>query len=229
MENATLEDNYANRPQSYSTGDPFYNEEFSDDNWQVFIDNKLVKHKKVFDKLQDNTKCSVFKDILTKLYKKLNDKLRKGNESFIFKKCHALLIGLLFCKGENIEKINFLFQLFATESKFTKTSEFSEFQYAIYLLASYCMLAVRVELAGSSDDFPSLEKDKIKQLLDACENKDCKNLVEVTDKRFFGDEGNKEYFLEDFKGLFQKANKEENLGFILTSKGIRYLLEKNNV
>lgn len=229
MENATLEDNYANKPVSYSCQDPWFNEEISEDNFQVFIDNKIIKHKNLYDKLQDESKRSVFKDILAKFYKKLNDKLKRANESFTFKKYHALIPGFLFCKGQNITKIKFLFDLFAKDAKFSKTSEFTDFQYAIYLAASYVMLAVRVDLVGATDDFQAMEKSKIKELLDACQERDCSNLVNVTDNRFFGEDGKKEYFIEDFKSLFTIAAKEESLGFILTSRGIRYLLEKNNV
>ena len=86
MENATLEDNYSDRILSFSCNDPWFNEEMTEDHFQVFIDNKIVKHKAVVDKLQDDTKCSVFKDIMIKFYKKLNDKLKRGNENFTFKK-----------------------------------------------------------------------------------------------------------------------------------------------
>ena len=136
---------------------------------------------------------------------------------------------LLFCKGQNVTKIKFIFNLFAENGKFTKTQNFSEFQFAWYLSASYVILAIRVDLGGNYADFSTLENDTIKGLLDACQNKDCEHLVEVVDKKYFGEDGSKEYFIEDFKQLFARPSKEDSLGFILTSKGIRWMLEKNNV
>ena len=231
MENATIEDNLAEMPNSYSCHDAFFNEDLSEDAFQVFIEKKIIKHKALYEKLsQDEGKCSKFKDIMAKFYKKLNSKLSKAKEGFVFKKWHALLFGFVYCKGENVSKIKFLFNLFAEESKFGKSSDFSDFQEALYLTCSYCTIAVRVELVESySEDFPAVPQDELKKLLDACQQKDCQNLVTVTDNRFFGEDGRKEYFVEEFKTLFNKSNKEECLGFILSAKGIRYLMEKNNV
>lgn len=229
MENATLEDNYSEKP-TYTCQDEFYNKEISEDDFQVFIDNKIIKHRAVYDKLAaDAKKSQTFKDILIKFYKKLDAKLKKGDSEFTFKKWHCLIPAFLFGKGMNVTKIKFLFELFAKEGKFTKSKEFSDFQYAMYLGASFTMLSVRVDLSNSSDEFPAIDKAELKKLLDACQEKDCKNLVDVIDKKFFGEDGKKEYFFEDFKNLFTHSVKEESLGFILSARGIRYLLEKNNV
>lgn len=230
MDNATLEENYADRPVTYTCHDSFYNEDMSEDAFQIFVDNKICKHKAIYDKVQKNeAEASVFKDILLKLYKRFTDKLKKEDENFAFKKWHALLFGWLYCKGNNITKIKFLFDLFANEAKFAKNSDFTVFQKALYLLASYTLLTVRAMDINGTDDFPNMDNAKIKELLDACQQKDCDNLVQVTDNRFFGEDGSKTYFIEDFKTLFTKANKEESLAFILSAKGVRYLLEKNNV
>lgn len=230
MNNATLKDDYTEKIANFSSKDPWFNEEMSEDNFQVFIDNKIVKHPAIYNKLAgDETKCSIFKDIMIKLYKKLNDKIKRGNENFVFAKEHALIPGLLFCKSDNNTKIKFLFDLFSENSKFVKTSDFSDFQYAIYLAASYVILAIRVDLSGNYNEFVELDNNRIKTLLDACQEKDCKHLVEVIDSKFFTAEGTTEYYLQDFKGLFMKSNKDENFGFILTTKGIRHFLELNNV
>ena len=229
MDTATIADNYSDKIANFSCHDDWFNEDLSEDYYQVFVDNKIVKHSAIFDTLQNETYCSVFKDIMIKFYKKLNDKIKRENENFTFKKCHALILGLLFCKGSNISKIKFLFDLFSVDGKFTNTSEFTEFQYSLYLAASYVILAIRVDLSGNYSDFQSMNTQEIKKLLDACENKDCKHLVEVINNKYFNEDGAKEYFIEDFKGLFSNSSKDQCFGFILTSAGIRYLLEQNNV
>ena len=121
MDNATLEENYADRPVTYTCHDSFYNEDMSEDAFQIFVDNKICKHKAIYDKVQKNeAEASVFKDILLKLYKRFTDKLKKKDENFTFKKWHGLLFGWLYCKGNNITKIKFLFDLFANDAKVGK-------------------------------------------------------------------------------------------------------------
>ena len=208
METATVDDNFGNMPTTYSYKDPFFTEELNEDAFQVFIENKIIKHKVLYEKLtQDDEKCSKFKDIMLRIYKKLNDKLKKASETFSFKKFHALTLGLVYCKGDNISKIKFLFNLFANESKFGKSPEFTEFQEALYLICSYVSIAVRVDLAELyRQEFPPISTEDLKKLLDPCQHKDCKNLVQVIDNRIFGEDGSKSYFIEEFKILFNTTN-----------------------
>ena len=232
MSNATIDEDFKDMKPTYNFKEEWFNEEITEDAFQVFIEKKIIKHKALYEKLtQDEEKSSKFKDIMAKCYKKLNDKLKKANEGFTFKKFHALTLGFVYCKGDNISKIKFLFNLFADEeSKLCKCSEFSEFQEALYLLCSYVAIAVRVDLAELyREEFISIPKEDLKKLLDPCQHKDCQHLVEVTDNRFFGVDGRKKYTIEEFKTVFSLSNKEECFGFILTSRGVRYLLEQNNV
>lgn len=230
MENSTVEDDYSKRPANFNASDPWVFEDMSEDDLVVFLDNKIVKHKAIYDKMQDGRKPMLFKDILVTYCKKLAEKLGKKDPDFKFKKWHAMLIAFLYCKGQNITRAKFVYDLFAKDGKFGKSEDFSAFQYALYLTASFAALSTRTGMSESyEEDFPKLEKEKIKELLDACQEKDCKNLVTVIDNKFFGEDGSISYPFEDFIKLIKKSDKDESLGFILSSKGIRYFLEKYNV
>ena len=86
-ENATLEDDYTKNTLEYSSNDAFYSESISSDYFQSFIENKLLKHKLLYDDAESNEKTtSIFKSFLLESYKGLGKKLsqdinQKGNEA----------------------------------------------------------------------------------------------------------------------------------------------------
>ena len=66
----------------------------------------------------------------------------------------------------------------------------------------------------------------MKKLLDSSELKDSEHLVGVTNNLLFPTEG-KQYSYEEFKRIFEKG--ESSLGWLISAKGVRAMLEKNNV
>ena len=65
-------------------------------------------------------------------------------------------------------------------------------------------------------------------MLNTCELKDSMHLVDVTiDTMFKGNEGGIDY--ETFKTKLQLQEKENGLGYLFSAKGVRKLLEANNV
>ena len=75
----------------------------------------------------------------------------------------------------------------------------------------------------------AIDRDKLKELLNTSELKDCKNLVTITNKLMFGEDLSLSYNYQDFKMKFSNEDKDTSFGFLLSPSGIRYMLEKNNV
>lgn len=232
MDNATVPDDYSNRPKSYSRSAPYYNEHLSSDLFQSFIENKILKHPQIYTKAGENeTLAGIFKQNLLNIQKGLITKLDSHKKAQnlepdkeCFKKSHAMAIGLIYCSGSNVSKVRFLFNLFQENDSLAPSEEFKDFLLSLFLIPSYSLLYSRNKLASQSEigEFP---KDKMKELLDCCELKDSVNLVEVACKEIFISEQGIRY--SQFKELFER--KESSLGWILTAKGIRENLEKNNV
>ena len=232
--NATLQDDYSKRPPKFSSHDPFFTEELSPEMFQSFIENKIFKHPSLYVKAGENESlASLFKESLLFIHKSLLSKLDQNDKNNgankpknEFRKMHALAIGLLYCVGTNVSKIRILFDLFSDGGRLGKSSNLHEFLIALFLIPSYCMLYSRNKLSGREDlgEFP---KETMKQLLDCCELKDSVNLVTVTEKMLFPIDG-KSYSYEEFKALFELKT-DASLGWLISPKGIRHMLEKNNV
>ena len=86
LDNATLEDDYSKITLEYSSNDAFYSESFSKDLFQSFIENKLLKHKILYDESENNERgISIFKTFLLESYVELGKKIaqdikQKGNK-----------------------------------------------------------------------------------------------------------------------------------------------------
>lgn len=237
-ENSTLEDDYNKSNIEYSMNDKFYDEIFSTDYFQSFIENKILKHKALYEEAGNNERItSIFKEGFLELNNALGLKLSqdaksKGNENAdknsIVKKGNVIAYGILFCGGANYVKTKALFNLFQQDGEIKKSDKFSEFLLSLFILASYAMASARNKLKKYSE-IGNIEKEKLKELLDSSELKDCQNLVEVTNKLIFGQDLSASLNYADFKMKFADENKDTSLGFLLTSSGIRFMLQKHNV
>lgn len=234
LENATLPDDFTKKPDKYSKKDEFFNTEFSEELFQSFIENKILKHQNLYSKAGENeTLALTFKDILLQLHKNLNIKLsqsykEKGVEvtGNVVKKSHIAAIGFLYCGGQNVFKVRFLFDVFNNDGNFEKDNELDDFLLALFLLPSYCMLATRNKIHKTNSEIEQLSKEVMKKILDTCELKDSENLVNVFNQALFPTPESK-YSYGSFKNLFDKSN--NTAGWLLSPKGIRNMLEKNNV
>ena len=75
-DNATLEDDYSKANLDISSNDAFYNEQFYQDTFQSFIENKILKHKTLYDEASSNERItSIFKTILMQGHYALGQKL----------------------------------------------------------------------------------------------------------------------------------------------------------
>ena len=232
LETATQSDNYSPNPETYSKNDPFFNEPISSDLFQSFIENKMFKHPNLYTKVGNNeVLASICKDCLLEIYRSLRMKLQQSDEldglqkeDERIKKYHLIALGILYCSGRNVSKVRLIHDLFKENNNFTNSKELKDFLLALFLIPSYCTLSARNKIGKMNKEIGELGNEKMKLILDTCELKDSKNLVQVTEKKIFE---NSNLNIENFKRLF--SDKENGIGYLLTCKGIRNTLEKNNV
>ena len=237
-ENATLEDNYDKANVNVSMEEPFFCELFSNDIFQSFIENKILKHKAIYELAGSNEKMvSIFKETFLAANNGLGLKLaqsakEKGDENAdknsIIKKGDAIAYGLLYCAGANYIKIRALFNLFKKDDQLKPSDKFGEFLLSIFIISSYGMVSARNKLS-KFDEVGEIEKDKLKELIGTSELKDCQNMVEVTKKMLFGQDLSVGLSYQNFKDKFEVNDKDNSLAFLLTSSGVRYMIQKNNL
>ena len=236
---ATLEDNYQNATIDYSLNNPpFFKEEFNNAIFQSFLENKILKHKAVYEEASNNdTATAIFKEcfmaVNTGLGLKLyQDATGKGNNSVdknnIIKKGDCIGYGLLYCCGQNNIKIKSIFNIFQENGTIKKNDFFSRFLLSTFLIASYGMINARNKL-NSFEEIGAITKEKLAELIDTSELKDSQHLVEVTNKLLFGEDFSQGLNYSQFQAKFENKNKDTSLAFLLSSNGIRYMLSKHNV
>ncbi len=231
LENAVNEEDYNNKELNF---DKILIDSISIDEFQSFIENKIFKHPVVIYKLNEisNTIC---KDNLLEIYKSLNKKLiqfdkenNNNNNNNRIKKYNILAFGVLFCNGKNISKIKNIFEIFknkTTNNLEKNSNEFNDFILTLCLIPAYCTIYSRNKLNESyNNELGDFDTELIKKILDASELKDSVNLCKIVCEKIFENE-NVNY--EKWENLF--VDEENGIGFILSPKGIRNMLEKNNV
>ena len=233
LENAVNEEDYNNKELNF---DKILIDNISIDEFQSFIENKIFKHPVVIYKLNEisNTIC---KDNLLEIYKSLNKKLiqfdkennnNNNNNNNRIKKYNILAFGVLFCNGKNISKIKNIFEIFknkTTNNLEKNSNEFNDFILTLCLIPAYCTIYSRNKLGNYTKELGQIQTDLLKQILEKSELKDSVNLYKIIINKIF--ENKKEIDIYQWKNLFE--NKENGIGFILNPKGIRNMIELNNV
>ena len=214
----------------FSSKDEFLNTKINIDEFQSFLENKIFKINSVYEICGSNENLqSTFIDNFREIFKCLELKLNQNyNEKKRdrMKKKHILALGMIFCLSTNIGKIKLLFDLFADEEKkFKKSEELNEFLLTMFISASYALVNSLYKLGKNHDDINKISNDEMVKLLNASELKDNQNLLEKFNETFFEDKESLTY--DEFKNKFK--NKEKGFGWIFSSKGIRFMLEKYNV
>ena len=237
-DNATLDDDYSKINLDYSANDAFFTEPFFSDAFQSFIENKILKHKNLYEEANNNERItSIFKEIVKQGHHALGQKLAqdeksKGNndadQNSMVTKGSALSFGILFCGGPNYVKIKTIFNLFQEGGNLKSNEKFNHFMLSLFILASYGMLHVRNKLSDY-DEVGGIDRSIIFKLKDTCELKDSEHLVEVTNKLIFGDDLSQSLNYDEFKAKFADENKDTSIGFMLTTSGIRFMQNKHNV
>ena len=233
LETAVNEEDYNNKELNF---DNILIDNISIDEFQSFIENKIFKHPVVIYKLNEisNTIC---KDNLLEIYKSLNKKLiqfdkennnNNNNNNNRIKKYNILAFGVLFCNGKNISKIKNIFEIFknkTTNNLEKNSNEFNDFILTLCLIPAYCTIYSRNKLGNYTKELGQIQTDLLKQILEKSELKDSVNLYKIIINKIF--ENKKEIDIYKWKNLFE--NKENGIGFILNPKGIRNMIELNNV
>lgn len=208
---------------SYSVDE--FNETFEETDLQCFIEYKLVKNENLYVKLGKNdTFYTIFRDFLLFSYKGLNQILKKysPNHQYTLKRYHALALGLVYCGGRNREKINFLFHSFKDENnKLNPSEQLNEFLKIMFLIPSYCLAFARKKLGEKYELFGELKKDLLSAIINAFEMRDVERLVNIYNATLFE---KRTLTKEEFVNCF----KTKDIGWLLSSSGIRFALEENN-
>ena len=237
-DNATLDDEYTNAILDYSSNDAFYNEILSPDLFQSFYENKILKHKLVYDAAGSKERVTtIFKTIIKETYTGLSRKMaqdinQKGSEKVeendIITKGYLIPFGILHCAGPKYIKIRTIFNLFQECGNLKPNEKFNHFLLALFLTAAYTQIHVRNQL-NDFDEVGAAELNDLLILKDTAELKDSQHLVEVTNKLMFGEDLSKNLDYEGFKAKFADENKDTSLGFLLSAPGVRFMQTVHNV
>ena len=237
-ENATLEDDYQKANINFSMEEPFFCELFSNDIFQSFLENKILKHKAIYAVAGNDEKMtSIFKEgflaanyglgvKLAQNAKELGD--TNADKNSIIKKGDAIAYGILFCVGANYVKIRALFNLFKKDEILKDSEKLDEFLLSLFIIAGYGMASARNKLS-KFDEIGGIEKDKLKELINTSELKDSQNMVQITKKMLFGQDLSVSLNYQNFKDKFELNDKDNSLAFLLSPSGCRYMQQKNNV
>ena len=211
----------------FSSKDEFLYKNMSIDEFQSFIENKIMKSKDVYEiigKEQDLKEISLdgMREVYNSLVKKLNQHYKENNPNRILRR-NILGMGILYCLSSNIGKIKILFDIFSSDDKFTKSEELDDFLITLFILSSYAIIAARIKVAKSSNKFKPLSNDELREAIGTSELADCENLLQFFNQNFFDKE---DFTYEEFKDKFNDQN--NGFGWIFIPQGIRLMLEKHN-
>ena len=219
-----------NMRNNFSSNDKFLTQTLTIDEFQSFIENKILNISVLTDIIEkNNEQISIFKGAFIEIFNSLLLKLKQNYPDKEFEsisKRDLIAIGLLYCDSNNIDKIKVFFDIFKNENqKFTSTPELDEFLLCLFLISSYCMISARKKASSDNSQIPVLNKEDLIKMINVSELKDCQNLIKIFNENFF--KKNDNYSWEEFKTLF--VNKNTGFGWIFSSNGIRLKLEENNI
>ena len=199
------------------------------DTFQSFIENKLFKTREIYElsgkkEIVMVTFKNVFREIFISLELKLNQHFNEERDDRITKRI-LISLGVIYCKSDVIGKIRLIFDLFKNDkNKFVKSDELDKYLLSSFLVCSYCMLSARKKITSTNKNIPYMNKDDFFKCLKVCKLNDSQNLVRIFNETFFDKE---ELNWSEFRKKFEK--KENGFQWILAPKGIRKMLEENDV
>ncbi len=214
----------------YSSKDEFLNHPISVDEFQSFIENQLLKVKEIYEMAGNNElMVTTFKAGFIELYNSLKTKLNqhygKDKNFDIITKRALIPLGILFTISNVVGKIKLIFDIFKDENgNFVKSNELDEYLLSSFLLCSYCIVSTRNKISKTNSSISEMSKEDLIKCLQVSELKDCQNLVQVFNEKFFKKDS---YNWSEFKEQFEK--KSDGFQWILSPSGIRSKLEENNV
>ena len=235
-----IPDDYSKTNYEYSMNDEFYSQPFTCDYLQSFLQNRILKHKKIYEKAFASDKrfdrTQIFKDFLYNLHKGTQLKLKQieseknigtvdnqTEEKEILKRNSAICYGLLFCGGDNSNKLKIFFNLFRNKENKLKMSEgLSEFLLILFIIASYGMCHSR-NLLTKYEKIGGFNKEVFTNILKYCQLQSSKALVGITNNLMFGKRNKDELTYDEFKELCILKDKKQSVGYLFSSIGIRFM------
>lgn len=228
-ETSTVLNNEIKFPDTYSSDEPFFSEQMDIDTFQSFLENQLLKHPAIYSVVGQKTReKNAFKESLLEMIKglklKLDQRYGKKDPNRI-QKSHIIILGLLYCNSRNVAKIKVFYDLFAKDGKLAPSKKLDDFVVSMFILSSYSLLSATKKLGLQYDFIGEIQDEDIKNCLNYSELKDSTSLLQIFNEKFF--ESNKEMTFSEVKCLF--TDKNDGLGWLFNTKGIRYMQEKYNV
>ena len=216
---------------NFTSKDEFLNVIMYKEEFQSFIENKLLNIQDVLDFFgEDEQTISIFKECFVKLIDSLNVKLNsyyKTNKEQKVTKRNLVGLGLIYCRGQNISKVKIFFELFKNEEeKFVKSEILDNYLIGIFFISSYCLLNIRTSFNMPLQGLPKIENNLAYNLLNGygLAQKNCENLLKYFNQTFFDKES---FTWKEFKNKF--GNNKNSFSWIFSTKGIRSKLEDKNI
>jgi hypothetical protein len=200
-----------------------------------FLDTKILNHHFLYSS-KATERPQIFREFMSKIYDLVNkgmtslrkrQTITKGSKSTDkkLKKLFILAIGYLFTHGCNNTKTHILFNTFANDRYMIENNDnLDNFLYILFLISSYGTVRIMSELAESYPKKIRSMPENIKQL--ALEIFEVPDIIRLKDH--FLHEMFKDNTEISYSEFFNIISKEQGIGWILSSNGIRYYLENNN-
>lgn len=238
METATIKFEGKYR-YDFSSKDPFIDTKMSQIEFQSFIENKLLSVKELVELYgEDIPTISFFKECFMKIFSALNLRINSfyknenKNEENI-KKLNLIALGMLYCRGKNINKIKLFFDLFKNDNNiFIKSEKLDNYLISSFFIASYCLVSVRAFIDNEEKGLPKIDNKLMIILFNEkrLSQKYCEELLKFFNENFFGDK--QELNWDEFKNKFicnEGNDDNKSFGWIFSTAGIRNKLEDKNI
>ena len=215
----------------FSSKDEFLSTVLHQDEFQSFIENKLLNTPDVLEIFgEDELTLSTFKDCFIKVFSALNTKLNSfynvKKEEKVTKR-NLVALGILFCRGQNISKLKLFFEIFKDENgNFVKSENLDNYLMSLFFISGYCLLSVRMFINSPKQNLSKIDNNLAQQILNGngLTQKNAENLLNYFNTKFF----NKESFTwDEFKKKFNDS--KNSFSWIFSSKGIRSKLENKSI
>jgi hypothetical protein len=215
----------------FSSKDEFLSTVLHQDEFQSFIENKLLNTPDVLEIYgEDEQTLSMFKDCFIKVFTSLNTKLNSfynvKKEEKVTKR-NLVALGILFCRGQNISKVKLFFDFFKDENNnFVKSENLDNYLISLFFISSYCLLDVRIKINCPGQNLPKIDNNLAHNLLNGngMLQKNAENLLKYFNEKFFDKES---FTWEEFKKKF--GYDDNSFSWIFSTKGIRSKLEDKTI
>ena len=212
----------------FSSKDKFLDTILHQDEFQSFIENKLLKIPDIIEIFgEDEQTSTIFKECFVKIFSSLNVKLNsyyQTNREDKITKRNLVGLGLLFCRGQNISKIKLFFDFFKDENNhFVKSENLDNYLIGLFFISAYCLLTIRTSINYPGQNLPKIGNNLAQNLLNGngMTQKHVENLLKYFNEKFFDKES---FTWEEFKKKFEYDN-SNSFAWIFSTKGIRSKLE----